>query len=273
MQDKIYPALENMHPRFRPSVKEALAYLQEQLAGALLGACVVGSSATGDWDEGSDIDLLYVTEKNLDYSLIVELEEGLQKRVERRVQLIAMQPRELEEHLKNRTTMAHSIRRGLILMDKQNYFSGFARITDADLPLTSWMKQHFLHFVIVYYSALHAMEREIEIQEKLKLNEPAPYHNDICRPVVNFSILYLELQGIIPTSKKQVLRGLEKVAPELVEDARDSMYTFRQDRFLTREEAKRLGAAASDLKNRLQVLLQIDDEEMDRCNIYKLLRK
>ncbi len=39
--------------------------------------------------------------------------------VELRVQLIAMQPRELEEHLKNRTTMAHSIRRGLVLMDEQ----------------------------------------------------------------------------------------------------------------------------------------------------------
>ena len=273
MQDKSYPVLGNMHPSFRPSVKETLAYLQEQLAEALLGACVVGSSVAGDWDEGSDIDFIYVTKDKLNYSFIFDLEEGLQKRVKLRVQLIAMQPRELEEHLKNRTTMAHSIRRGLVLMDKQNYFYGFARLTDADLPLKPWMKKHFLHFVMVYYSALHAMEREKEMQEELKLNEPAPYGNDICRPVVNFSILYLELHGIIPTSKKQVLRGLEKVAPELVADARDSMYFFRQDRLLTQEEAKRLGAAAADLKNRLQVLLQVDDEEMDRYNMYKHLRK
>lgn len=276
MASYIFYGLEKIHPRFQPSLKSALDCLANWLGEALLGACVVGSSVCGDWDEGSDLDLIFVTREALKYSVIAELEETLQEKEDVRVQLINMYPDFLrEEHLQTRSTMAHSIRRGLILLDKEGLFDDFNRLTDVDLPEQRWIKKHFLRFISVHFFGLHGIEQEKEMQKVLNYCQyEVEYPNDVCRAIVNFSILYLELHGIIPTSKRQIIRGLERMSipPTIINDVHDSMYIRREDRRITEEEVARFIVTGEDLKCRVQEILGISDAELEEYDIRMILK-
>ena len=67
------------------------------------------------------------------------------------------------------------------------------------------------------------------------------YPNDVCRAIVNFSILYLE-HGIILTTKRQIIRGLRSIGmpDSLINDATDSMYIRRDDRRIVQNKQKDL---------------------------------
>lgn len=271
--------ITGIHEQCIPSLKMALLRIEEALGESLLGICVVGSSACSDWEEGSDIDILLLAQEK-SYFLqpqFQELEDLLREEVEVRTQFIRMDVETLEEHhLKNRTTMAHSIRRGVVILDKEGHFLPFFLLTNEDLPKKEWIKKHYLHFVICHTLSLQSIREDQEFQKKFS-QDSMPYHvdNNLCRAIVNYSILYLELKGIIPTTKKQILRGLQKVNFPAKErkDVERSLLIRREGLFIPEEEVYTLTHTAKFLKDKIQSLLGLNDQELEPYNLPFLLNK
>ncbi len=263
--------LKRIDPRCRSSLEKAIKYLEDSLGENLLGVCVVGSSTCSDWNEGSDIDLLYLTHGTPDYLKKLEMEDDLRESVDVRVQFIPMQTDFLlNYHLKNRTTMAHSIRRGVVIVDDEGLFNDFKSLTDNDLPKIEWIKEYFIKFVFVHSKGLYGIKHEKEEWKKYGEEFSPFYENNICRAIVNYSILYLELKGIIPTTKRQVIRGLNYLdfSKEVTKDVESSMYIVRDDRLMNKDEIDRFIDSARYLKSSLQHLLEISDEELKKYDIF-----
>lgn len=109
----------------------------------LQSVCVIGSTARGDCDSSSDIDLLAVA---ADGSVrLTELKKSLPKpRIERRVQLKLFNERGLRELFDRRTTFAvHILREAVPVVDRDASFERMRRRYSLDAPAQddgSWFR-------------------------------------------------------------------------------------------------------------------------------------
>lgn len=259
--------MKGIHKRCQKTLKKTLPFLRSRLKERILGISVIGSSTCSDWEEGSDIDLVILEERPIDYLTFNRLEEELKPSIDVRVQLIPIELDYLYNyHLKNRTTMAHSIRRGRILFDGDGYFKPFLALTDHDLPTREWIKAYFLKFVNVHGFALTYIEKKEAWHKKCAIDSLGEYNNEVCRAIVNYSILYLELNGFIPTTKRQIIRGLKKeeIPWAVLKDVERSMSIRREDRLLRADELESMCTCALYLKDTLQSLLLIPEEQLEK---------
>lgn len=262
---KMTKTRERIHPRCRESLDKALIVLEDRLEKGLLGICVIGSSTCSDWEEGSDIDLLFLTQERVCYKELSKIEEEIRDWVQVRVQCISMVPEYLlNYHLSNRTTMAHSIRGGVVIWDPKKYFSRFADLTPEDLPKRRWIKEYFQSFFSIHRMSLEQIKEEKNYREVSRNSSHDFFHNSICRVIVNYSILYLELNEIIPITKKQIIRGVEllQLSAQTIQDVEESLYIRREDRFLKFGEVGRFVYTAEFLKEEIMTSLGLQEEEL-----------
>ena len=81
--------------------------------------------------------------------------------------------------------------------------------------------------------------------------------NFLARACVNFAILYLELKGIVPTTKKQIVSGfLHLGRDDVVAGLKMAFMAYREDREINREEGEVVAKTAMWLRARLRQRLK-----------------
>jgi len=214
---------------------------------------LIGSVAEGDFCPESDIDLLCVKKENISFQKQREITEPLDSRVK----VIFFDEALLQSHFEKRTTMAHSVKNGVIVYEKEDFVSNFLK-KDIGLPTKEWMKDWTLHWFRFYEWGMDDIARAEEWHKKYCDKECICHISElIARVVVNLSILFLETHGIVPTTKSKIKRHFElKISDEkLVAGVRHALIVNRQERYLNYEEAKLVAYAAKWLRNeRIYVL-------------------
>jgi len=76
------------------------------------------------------------------------------------------------------------------------------------------------------------------------------------RVTVNFAILYLETKGIVPVSKRQILKNIKKSSLGLPKDSLEeiklALKFSGKDKYLTLVQADKILSSANWLKKRLK---------------------
>jgi len=221
---------------------------------SLMGMCVIGSSIEGDWDDNSDIDLVIILPNNIDFEQRVNSDIELSDlNLDKRVQLIYLSYGYLVDyHFKNFTTMAHSISKGVIIYDKSGLLT---EIYNAVLgnPTKDWIKEWFNFFEYSYISGVSSLKFHAKLHRSLCKDKcECEISNLLARAMVNWSILYLELNGIVPTTKKQILKGMFKINNDLVFDLKIALDVRRNDLYLNLNQAKSMYKSVNVLKRELQ---------------------
>lgn len=231
---------------------------------------VIGSVAAGDYMQDSDVDLVCV----IDVRLSLEERHRLRERVPESVQLVILSEEELKGHFENSTTMAHAIRKGKILYEKDAYLQPFLEKT-LGLPSREWMKQWFLHWLKFFYLGVYWLEREEGFHtEFCKTGCECSISDDLARAAVNFSILYLEAQGTVPVSKGEIRRGIEGLISEgPLRGVNVALEVCHEDRTMNYQEALEVRDTATWLKEKLTQGLDVSESESEEISkVYRALR-
>ena len=81
--------------------------------------------------------------------------------------------------------------------------------------------------------------------------------NYLARACVNFAILYLELKGIVPTTKKQIVSAFLNLGrAEVVVGLKAAFISYREDREMSWEEEEVVAKTAMWLRGRLRQRLK-----------------
>ena len=170
---------------------------------------VIGSLASGECTEDSDIDIVIILNKEeimYDYGLR-DLTYDLHMKYEKRLQIIPISISNLiDYHMFYKTTMYHSILRGIEL-----YNDGTVLVEKVcSAPTLEWLIEWYLNFSRIYKYGLDELN-EVEELQMCKITD-----EHLARSFFNFCIIYIELvHGVVPTTKKQVLYCIEKYRPDL----------------------------------------------------------
>ena len=184
-----------------------------------------------------------------------------------RIQAIFFDEAMFQSHFEKRTTMAHSVKNGIILYEKEAFVSNFLK-TDIGLPTKEWMKDWTLHWLRFYEWGMDDIARSEEWHQKYCEKECVCHISElIARVVVNLSILFLETDGIVPTTKSKIKRHFEmRISDEkLVAGVRLALIVSRQERFLDYDEAKLVAHAAKWLRNELISILKLTCGDLNRA--------
>jgi len=230
-KESLSAAIESIPFDFRSSLDQTLKILFENVQG-LKAIALVGSVPQGDDTPESDLDLLFVTKQNPDYELLMLL-EYMMECTEKHVQLIWYSEDMFERQFIYRTTMAYSLKSGLTLYDPYLIVNKCCSKLSG-LPSLAWMRNWFNKF-----DGIYLFERGLSKdywrfhQQFCRKDCVCMISNAMARVVVNMAILFLESKGIIPTTKKQILKGIKSVVPELNPVIELSLRVRKRDRFLT----------------------------------------
>ncbi|MFW6129502.1 MAG: nucleotidyltransferase family protein [Candidatus Aminicenantaceae bacterium] len=171
----------------------------------------IGSFADGTYNKKSDIDLVWIKSRKLDYKKQFRIEEELERISDRKIQLVPFSSKQIRWHFQHSTTMAHAIQKGIIIYGKENGLMSALLKKKLDHPTQEWMKSWFEHWQTRYRWAKDSIRREKRLHKKFCKTEcTCTFFDDIARVAVNFAILYLETRKIIPLSKKQIMVHFEK---------------------------------------------------------------
>ena len=240
--------VEPVPQRYRERVREACLQVLNR-CDDLLAIVLIGSVAEGDFVPESDVDLLCVKEEKLPWEEQREIKEQLDEQV----QLIFFDRKTLAFHFQHRTTMAHAVLRGKILYEVENYI-GERRSDTLGLPDRGWMKNWFLHWLKLYGFAIGGVDRS-EGWHRKYCDRTRHDHTDdtLARVAVNFCILFLEIQGLVPTTKSQILRHFRDTVDDqaLIEGLELALVVSRQERWMTYEEGKTVAQVAAWLRGQL----------------------
>jgi len=214
-----------------------------------LGLIVIGSYAEGSVSEGSDLDIVWIKSRKIPYDKI----SALQNELGDKIQLIVFSRRQLNYHFKNSTTMAHSIKKGIILFDKAKLLAKLIK-RDLDLPSREWMNRWFNHWLMFYRFGIMDRRRNRRFHRKYCRRRCYCEVGDyFARATVNFSILYLETKGIVPTTKREIWENCKKLLPRrLLKGLKVSFKVYHQRRNLRSAEAEEVYQTASWLRRRLK---------------------
>ena len=231
---------------------------------------VIGSVAMGGYREDSDVDMVCVVEGKLERERRYQLMQGAQEGV----QLVPFSTEELNKHFEDSTTMAHSIKKGIVLFDKDGFLQSYLK-APLGPPSKRWMKEWFVHWLEFYFMGLLDLEREREFHPKFCTEECHCFIADnLARAAVNFSILFLEAEGVIPVSKGEIRRGMEgRASREILKGLEMALQVCHEDRSMSYDEAGEIGKTASWLKEKLIKVLSVSEEDMAKpLRVYELLK-
>lgn len=219
----------------------------------VLGLILIGSVAGGDYQKNSDIDIVCIKSRKTAWRKTFKLTEKLSDKI----QLVEFSKKQVLEHFKYSTTMAHSIRNGIILYHKDGFMDRLSKIRLSN-PSKVWMRNWFKHWLRFYQMARWERRRNKRLHKKFCKGRCYCQVSDyLTRATVNFAILYLETQGIVPTTKRKITEGLEGIKNRKFRAGlKISIVAHRQNRYLSKREANTVSYTANWLKTRLQMALR-----------------
>lgn len=225
---------------------------------------VIGSVADRTYNDESDIDLVCVKVYKPNLMRFLELEEKINlKNNSRKIQLIPFTQKQLSWHFDNSSTMAHSIQKGVIIYGDTNKIIQKFIKKELLLPKIEWMRYWFNHWLKRYEWARYSIRRKRRFHKKFCRKEcHCDLFDDIARVTVNFCILYLETKGIVPTSKKQIIKNLKmyklsilRIPPKIFRGIKLALKLSGKDRCLTLNEADKILLSAVWYKKQLSQAL------------------
>jgi len=232
---------------------------------------IIGSVAEGDFCPESDIDLLCVKQEKISFQKQREIVEPL----DNQVQAIFFNKAIFQSHFEKRTTMAHSVKNGIIVYEKEGFVSNCLK-TDIELPTKEWMRDWTLHWLRFYEFGMDDIARSEEWHQKY-CNEECTCHISelIARVVVNLAILFLETHGIVPTTKSKIKRYFEmKISDaKLVSGVRLALTVSRQERFINYDEAKLVAHVAKWLRNEVISTLKLTCEDLESTQMKRWIER
>ena len=234
-------------PIFQRAVQRAQTEIPKAYPDTLC-LVLIGSVAEGDFKKDSDVDIVWVKSRRLGFRRVHECERSLGDRI----QLVLFNRKQLEDHFKKSTTMAHAMKNGIILYTKGD---SITRILDKEiaLPDREWMRSWFEHWMRLYRMGLRDIRRNKgwhkRYCQKRCMCEVGDY---LARAAVNFAILFSELHGFVPTTKDKVLKGFRKFGrKDLIAGLRIALRVSRQKRPMSRKEAETVKLTARWLRDTL----------------------
>ncbi len=260
---------QNIPTAYREMVTDACRHLLAHYTDTQ-AIVLIGSVATGDFVPESDVDVLCVKETSVRFK-----EQGeIQAQLDKKVQLIFFDVARFKEHFVQRTTMAHSVARGMVLYEKEGFLQPFFK-EPLGLPTHEWMGGWFVHWLRFYEYGMQDMRRAEAWHRERCGTECTCYISDnLARAVVNFAILFLETQGVVPTSKRQIQSGFqEKVIDGRLNVALTLALTIsRQERSMDYQEGVQLKHLADWQHERLLASLNPTEEALEEIRrLRKLL--
>ena len=250
-----------MIPQSSPDKREKIKEFLLRTFKDLIGIVIIGSYAEGSATAGSDIDIVIVKRRRLSVKKRLELERTMGERV----QIISFNRREVEYHFHNATTMAHSIRNGLVLYDRTGLITRLSR-QSLGLPNREWMRQWFIHWLRFYRLGVLDRMRQKRFHKRYCLRRCRCQIGDhLARATVNFAILFLETKGIVPTTKKKIKTYIRRFLPrDLMRGLLTAFKVYHKTRNLRASEADEVFRTASWLRRRLKRALTPEEEGDDR---------
>lgn len=217
-----------------------------------LSLVLIGSVAEGDHSKDSDIDIVCIKRKKVGINKRLEFMD----KIDDKIQLVVFTRKQILDHFKRFTTMAYSIKNGIILYQKDGFMNSFFNIR-LSKPNKIWMKKWFEHWLRFYQMALRDRRRNKRFHKKFCKNRCCCEVGDyLARAAVNFAILYLETQGIVPTTKSKVFTGLRDAGNKRFRRGLEiALDAHRCDRSLAKKEADSVFYTADWLRQRLQKFL------------------
>jgi len=244
--------LDRVPPQFQDIVT---ATAQDLLAKfpRTLALIVIGSVAEGSFGPESDLDVVWVVRGPLRRSWWREVETPR----ERRVQLIPWLLQTAAWHFARRTTLAHSVQRGLIVYDPEGRAAQW-QAQPLDLPDREWMRQWFEHWLRFYDIGFREdLPRAREWRRKLG-EEHLQVYDNLAHVAVNFAILLLETRGVVPTCKQQIRTEFQRLTagPRLRSALDVALRVHREDRWMSWEEAQQVVYLVRWLRGKLEEALR-----------------
>jgi predicted nucleotidyltransferase len=251
--------LEAVPQEYQPIVFDACQRILD-CCDDVCALILIGSVAEGDFGSESDVDLLCVKKEKISF----QEQREITKPLDSRMQVIFFDEITFHSHFEKRTTMAHSVKNGVIIYENKEFASNFLK-TDIGLPTKEWMKDWTLHWLRFYELGMDDIAGAEEWHQKY-CDEKCTCHISeiIARVVVNLSILFLETHGIVPTTKSKIKQHFEmKISDEkLVAGVRLALTVSRQERYLNYDEAKLIAYAAKWLRDELISILKLTCEDL-----------
>jgi predicted nucleotidyltransferase len=238
--------------RFRDPAREVMDRILARYRSTLAFA-VIGSVAEGTYGERSDLDLVWVTKGRfrIRYWRFIELPE------DPRVEIVFLPKPSVEDHFRYCSTMAHSLKRSIILYDPNGYLEGL-KGRELGLPSKEWMRRWFEHWRLLNRFGLESLLRERRFHRKHC--EGACFcsvDDTLARVAVNYAILFVECHRTVPTNKEALWLSF----CDLVEDPEkrrifhNALQVHRERRWMGLEEAMDLVKLIRWLRSELKAML------------------
>ena len=245
--------------KFKPVINKAISLLLSEYKDTR-GICLIGSIADGTHNKSSDLDLVWIKSHRINYKKLFKIKEELSFNNNLRVQLIPFTSREVLWHFNRSSTMAHSIQKGIVIYGKRDSLILSLLKKKLSSPSKEWMEYWFEHWLKRYQWARDSVKREKGFHKKFcKTKCGCNIVDDIARVTVNFAILLLEIHQIVPLSKTQIIKNIEKYSPALsnnvLKGLKLALKFSGKDRFLTLKEADKILFSANWLKRKLSKAL------------------
>ena len=222
---------------------------------------LIGSVAEGDFVPESDVDILCIRREKTPWEEQRKIGEGLDERI----QCIFFTEEMFQSHLRQRTTMAHSVLRGVTLYEAENTISKLN--PDLDLPDRAWMKRWFVHWLDFYEFGMRDVARVKEGHLEHCTEEACQcwIEDSLARSAVNMAILFSETKGIVPTTKKQIERHFREQAEDesLSAALALALRVSREERSMSYDEAQVVAHVAGWLRDRLMEALRPTTEDLE----------
>jgi hypothetical protein len=245
-------SLDRVPPEFREVAEATVQNLVTRFPHTL-AVVVIGSVAEGGFRPESDLDMVWVVRGRLRRTWWREIETPH----ERRVQVIPWLLKTANWHFARRTTLAHSVHRGLIVYDPEGRAAQW-QARPLGLPDREWMREWFKHWLQFYEAGFREdLPRAREWRRKFGEEHVHVYEN-LARVSVNFAILLIETRGVVPTCKQQLWTEFQRLTsgPKLRQAMDTALRIHREDRWMSWEEAQQIIPLVHWLRRRLEEALQ-----------------
>ncbi len=225
----------------------------------LLGVILIGSFAEGTYQKDSDIDIVFIKERRVKYKDWAKFTKDTKKRI----QLIPFSRKDLNQHFKDSTTMAYAIQRGKIIHQRKNSLEKYYNWV-LEWPSKEWIKNWFKHWQGIYGFGV----RDFKRNKKRKFD----FVSDcLTRGVVNFGILFLEIKGYIPTTKRDLGKRFYKEIhdKEIREGFKIALKSHHEDRDISIKEAEKVYLSGEFLNNQINKYFQELEKKKKRWESLK----
>jgi predicted nucleotidyltransferase len=221
-----------------------------------LALVLIGSLAEGDYSSDSDIDMVWLRKGRIRLRSSLNLLKS--KDLQKRVQLIPMNKKMITRHFNQSTTMAHAIKRGIVLYERGDVLRMFLEI-NLSMPSIEWLRDWFEHWTRIYELGLKDMKQAPTFHRRFCREEcHCDISDNLARGCVNFCIIFLELRGCVPTTKAQIRKGFKQMTRgrRLIQGLETALKVHHEGRSSSLEEAKAIYYTSKWLKRKIERLLQ-----------------